>query len=125
MPEERFPIQWAGQQALVTLPQHIDRGNAGQIGEQLLWIINRGAAVLIADLTGTLSCDYSGADALGRAHHRAVANGTELRLVVTAAVVRRVLTLTRPFSPTRSAGMTPPSGSPSRAASPPGWPESR
>ena len=53
MPEERFPIQWAGQQALVTRPQHIDRGNAGQIREQLLWIINRGAAVLIADLTRT------------------------------------------------------------------------
>jgi anti-anti-sigma factor len=93
MPEERFPSQWAGQQALVTLPQHIDRGNAGQIREQLLWIINRSAAVLIADLTGTLSCDYSGAEALGRAHHRAAANGTELRLVVTAAVVRRVLAL--------------------------------
>jgi anti-anti-sigma factor len=93
MPDDRFPIQWAGQQALVTLPQHIDRGNAGQIREQLLWIINRGAAVLIADLTGTVSCDYSGADALGRAHHRAVANGTELRLVVTAAAVRRVLAL--------------------------------
>lgn len=49
--------------------------------------------MLIADLTGTLSCDYSGADALARAHHRAVANGTEVRLVVTADVIRRVLTL--------------------------------
>ena len=64
---------------------------ADRIREQLLWIINRGAAVLIADLTGALSCDYSGADALARAHHRAVANGTELRLVVTADVIRRVL----------------------------------
>jgi DNA-binding NarL/FixJ family response regulator len=44
-------------------------------------------------LTETLSCDYSGADAVARAHHRAVANGTELRLVVTADVVRRVLCL--------------------------------
>jgi len=49
--------------------------------------------VLIADLTGTVSCDYSGADALARAHHRATANGTELRLAVTADVVRRVLSL--------------------------------
>jgi len=31
--------------------------------------------------------------ALARAHHRAVANGTELRLVVTADAVRRVLSL--------------------------------
>ena len=91
MLDETCPVQWIGQQALVTLPQHINSGNAGQIREQLLWIINRGAAVLIADLTGTLSCDFSGADALARAHHRAVANGAELRLVVTADVVRRVL----------------------------------
>jgi anti-sigma B factor antagonist len=86
-------VRWAGQQALVTLPQHINSANADQIREQLLWIINRGAAVLIADLTETVSCDFSGADVLARAHRRAVANGTELRLVVTADVVRRVLTL--------------------------------
>jgi anti-anti-sigma factor len=89
----RYPVQWTGQQAVITLPQHIDTFNAGQIREQLLWIINRGAAVLIADLTGTVSCDYSGADALARAHHRAMANGTELRLAVTADAVGRVLTL--------------------------------
>jgi len=93
MSDQTFPVHWADQQAVITLPRHIDRGNAGQIRELLLWIINRGAAVLIADLSGTLSCDYSGADALARAHHRAVANGTELRLVVTADVIRRVLTL--------------------------------
>ena len=93
MPEDTCPVQWTGQQAVVTLPQHIDSSNADQIREQLLWIINRGAAVLIVDLTGTVSCDYSGADALARAHHRAVANGTELRLAVIADVVRRVLSL--------------------------------
>jgi anti-anti-sigma factor len=89
----RYPVQWTGQQAVVTLPRHIATSNASQIREHLLWIINRGAAVLIADLTRTLSCDYSGADALARAHHRAIANGTELRLAVTADAVRRVLTL--------------------------------
>ena len=93
MPDETYPVQWAGRQAVVTLPQHIDHANADQIREQLLWIINRGAAVLIADLTGTLSCDFSGADALARAHHRAVANGTDLRLAVTADVIRRVITV--------------------------------
>ena len=86
-------MQWTGLQAVVTLPQHIDSSNTDQIREQLLWIINRGAAVLIGDLTGTISCDYSGADALARAHHRATANGAELRLVVTAEVIRRALTV--------------------------------
>lgn len=93
MADGTFPVQWTGQQAVVTLPAHIDHSNASQIREQLLWIINRGAGVLIADLTGTVSCDYSGADALARAHRRALASGTELRLVVTAHVVRRVLSL--------------------------------
>lgn len=93
MVNDAFRVQWTGQLAVVTLPQHIDPANADQIREQLLWIINRGAVVLIADLTGTVSCDYSGADALARAHHRATANGAELRLTVPADVVRRVLTL--------------------------------
>jgi len=90
---QTLPVQWTSQQAVVTLPEHIDNSNAHQICEQLLWIINRGAVVLIADLTGTVSCDYSGADALARTQHRATATGTELRLVVTADVVRRVLSL--------------------------------
>ena len=93
MPEDTCAVQWTGRQAVVTLPQHIDGSNADQIREQLLWIISRGAAVLIVDLTGTVSCDYSGADALARVQDRAVADGTELRLAVNADVVRRVLSL--------------------------------
>lgn len=93
MPEGTCPVQWTGQQAVVTLPECIDRSNADQVREQLLLVINRGAAVLIADLAATVSCDYSGADALMRAYHRAGASGTDLRLVVSADVVRRVLSL--------------------------------
>lgn len=93
MANDTYPVQWTGQQAVVTLPRHIDASCADPIREQLLWLINRGAVVLVADLTGTVSCDYSGADALARAQQRATANGTELRLVVTAEVVRRVLSL--------------------------------
>jgi anti-anti-sigma factor len=93
MAEDTFPVQWTGQLAMVTLPREIDSSNAGQIGEQLLLVINRGAGVLVADMTSTVSCDYSGADALTRAYRRAVANGTQLRLVVTAHAVRRLLAL--------------------------------
>jgi anti-anti-sigma factor len=93
MADGPFLVQWTGKQAVVTLPVHIDHSNAEQMREQLLWIINRGAAVLIADLTGTVSCDHSGADALARAQHRAIANGTELRLVATDDDVRHVLSL--------------------------------
>jgi anti-sigma B factor antagonist len=80
-----------GRQAVVALPEHIDVSNAGQIREELLSVINRGAAALIADMTATLSCDQSGADAVMRAYQRALASGTQLRLVVTAQIVRRVL----------------------------------
>ena len=86
-------MQWTGRQAVVTLPEHIEAANAGQIGEQLLSVINRGAAALIADMTATLSCDYSGADAMVRAYQRALVSGTQLRLVVTTPVVRRVLSV--------------------------------
>ncbi len=89
--KDAYPVQWTGGQAVVTLPEHIDTANTGQIREELLMLINRGAAVLIVDMTATASCDYAGAEALVRAYRRAVANGTQLRLVVPAEVVRRVL----------------------------------
>jgi anti-anti-sigma factor len=75
----------------VTLPEHIDVSNAGRIREELLSVINRGPAVLIADMSATISCDHAGADAVARAYRRAVVSGTQLRLVVTAPIVRRVL----------------------------------
>ena len=89
--EDIYPVRWAGKQAVVTLPEDIDLSNAGQIREQLLTVINRGAAVLIADMTATISCDYAGSEAMIRAYQRAVPSGTDLRLVVTARIVRWVL----------------------------------
>ncbi|HYY19591.1 MAG TPA: STAS domain-containing protein [Streptosporangiaceae bacterium] len=80
-----------GRQAIVTLPEQIDGTNAGQIRDQLLIVINHGAAALIADMTATVSCDHDGADALIRAYNRGLITGTQLRLVVTAQIVGRVL----------------------------------
>jgi anti-anti-sigma factor len=82
-----------GPRAVVALPEHIDVSNAGQIREQLLSVINRGAATLIADMTATVSCDHAGADALARAYQRAAVSNAQFRLAVTAPVVRRVLGL--------------------------------
>ena len=93
MSEDTCPVRWTGRQAVVTLPECIDVSNADCIREQLLLAINRGATVLIVDMAATVSCDYSGTDTLMRAYQRAVANGTDLRLVVIADVVRRVLNL--------------------------------
>jgi anti-anti-sigma regulatory factor len=62
-----YPVQWAAQRAVVTLPEHIDVHNAGPIREELLSVINRGAEALIVDMSVTISCDHAGADAMVRA----------------------------------------------------------
>jgi anti-anti-sigma factor len=93
MIKDIYPVRWTGRQAVIALPEHIDVSNAGLIREELLSVINRGAQALIADLTATISCDHAGADALARAHHRAVISGAELRVAVTSQIVRRVLSL--------------------------------
>ena len=90
---EAFPVEWTGQQAVVTLPEHVDVASAGQVRELLLSVINRGAVVLIVDMTATQSCDHAGVDAMARAYQRAVVSGTQLRLVVSAPVVRRTMAI--------------------------------
>ncbi len=93
MADDAFPVEWTGRQAVVTLPEHIDVSNVAQLREQLLSVINRGAVVLIADLSRTVSCDHAAVDAITRALQRATVSGTQLRLVVTRPVVRRMLTI--------------------------------
>jgi anti-sigma B factor antagonist len=88
-----YPVEWVGRLPIVRVPDNIDLFNADPVGEELLTLINRGAAALIVDMTATASCDDAGAAALVRACQRAIASGTQLRLVVPAPVVRRVLSL--------------------------------
>ena len=90
---DNYPVQWTGRLAILALPQHVGDCNAGQIRGQLLWVMNRGAAELIIDLTGTASCDHKGAAAVARAHQRGTASGIQLRLAVTTGAVQRVLCL--------------------------------
>jgi anti-anti-sigma factor len=87
------PVRWSGRQAVVVLPEQVGLSNAGPVARQLLAVLDRGAAVLIADMTATRSCDYAGVDALARVYQRAVAHDTELRLVTPAPVVRRIVAL--------------------------------
>ena len=76
---------------MVTLPEHIGAADSGPIRKQLLELLDRDAAVLIADMTGTLSCHRSGAAALVHVCQRASAGGAQLRVGVTAPAVRQVL----------------------------------
>jgi anti-anti-sigma factor len=93
MPDDQFPVEWTGRRAIVAFPEHVDVSNVGQLRDRLLSVINRGAAVLIVDMTDTASCDHSAVDAIARACQRAAISGTQLRLVVTAPVIRRVLSI--------------------------------
>jgi anti-anti-sigma factor len=93
MHDDPFSVEWTGRQAIVAFPAQVDVSNAGQLQDRLLSVINRGATVLIADLTRTASCDHAAVAALARACQRAAVSGTQVRLVVTAPVVRRVLSL--------------------------------
>jgi anti-anti-sigma factor len=91
---EPYAVHWTDHQAaVVVLPEHIDLSNTAEIRSELLSVINRGATVLIVDMTATISCDHSGGDAVARAYQRAVVSGTDLRLVVTSQIVRRMLSI--------------------------------
>jgi anti-sigma B factor antagonist len=92
--QERFPVVWLSKVAVVTLPVEIDIANADRVRDDLLSILNRGAATLIVDMGGTTFCDSAGVNALVRAHKRATANDSDMRLVVGAPAVRRVLDIT-------------------------------
>lgn len=78
---------------MVVLPVEIDAVCAGRVAEDLAEALADGVSVLVADMSGTAFCDSSGVRSLVRAYRMAQANGTELRLVVPSAAVRRVLEL--------------------------------
>ena len=65
--------------------------NAAHIREQLQAVFDRGAAVVIADMSATAWCDYVGVDAVARACQQAAVCRAELRLVVTSPAVERLL----------------------------------
>jgi anti-sigma B factor antagonist len=94
MSREHYPVLWIGQTAVVSLPAEIDITNVDQVREDLLSVLNQGAALLIADLSWTTFCDSAGVSALARGFRRAEASQSEIRLVVSTVAVQRVLALT-------------------------------
>jgi anti-sigma B factor antagonist len=92
--QERYPVLWIGQVAVVALPVEIDVTNAGAVREELLAVMNHGAALLIADMSQTSFCDSAGISALVRAFRRDATGGSAMRLVVRTPAVQRVLSIT-------------------------------
>jgi len=85
------PTEWTGRVAVVAFPDHVDAAAADSIIDQLLAALGNGAAVVIADMSATESCDRSGMDALLRAYHVAAVSNAELRLVVRTPTVDRLV----------------------------------
>ncbi len=94
MSGEHYPVLWISRTAVVSLPGEIDITNADQVREDLLSVLNQGAALLIADLSKTTFCDSAGVSALARSFRRAKASQSGMRLVVSTLAVQRVLALT-------------------------------
>jgi anti-sigma B factor antagonist len=92
--QERYPVLWIGQVAVVALPVEIDATNADAVREDLLAVLNRGAVLLVADLSKTTFCDSAGVSALVRTFRRAAASASGMRLVVSTPTVQRVLSIT-------------------------------
>ena len=123
MPDDQFPVEWAGRQAIVAFPERIDVSNVDLLSDRLLSVINRGPAVLIVDMAATRSCDHAAVDAIARACQRASISGTQFRLVVAASVIRRVLGIEGldrlvPIYPSREAAAA-------RSSAPPPQPDLR
>ena len=94
MSQERYPVLWIGQVAVVALPVEIDVTNADAVREDLLAVLNHGAVLLVADLSKTTFCDSAGVSALVRTFRRAATSASGMRLVVSTPAVQRVLSIT-------------------------------
>jgi anti-sigma B factor antagonist len=92
--QERYPVLWIGQAAVVTLPVEVDVTNADMVREELLAVMDHGAVLLIADMSKTSFCDSAGVSALVRVFRRASSSGSAMRLVVSTPAVQRVLSIT-------------------------------
>jgi len=92
--QKPYPVLWIGQVAVVTLPEEIDVTIADTVQEELLAVMDAGAALLVADMSTTNFCDSAGVSALVRAFRRASASGNSMRLVIGTPAVQRVLSIT-------------------------------
>ena len=96
MPADSHLVRQAGRTAVITLPDQIDITNAAWVRAALQRPLAEGAAVLVADLTGTSYCACAGVAALLNARQATAAAGAVLRMAVSSdrPMVWRVLELT-------------------------------
>lgn len=76
-----YTVWWAPHgAAVVSMPAQIDRDNCARVHAALMQVVRSGAAVVIADLTGTDFCGHAATETLVSAHTLAAQAGTRLRV---------------------------------------------
>src|SRR5215467_13520659 len=80
---------------VVALPAEIDMASADRVGQQLGAAFAPGVKTVIADMTATRFCAFSGIGVRVRANKQAAANETQWGLVVHSRVVLRSLKLVK------------------------------
>ena len=93
MPEDRFPVLWSGQVAVVRMPAEVDATIADDMREALLSVLNLGATAVVIDMTRTSFCDSAGVSALLRAQRRACAGDARLRVATRSSALLRLFDL--------------------------------
>jgi anti-sigma B factor antagonist len=90
VPQTAVPGPWT---VVVKLPAEVDFSNKGLVQAMFASALASRPTVVVADGTGTRFCDCAAIHTLITAHDKAVAAGAQLRVVITGALVRRVLEL--------------------------------
>ena len=94
MPEIGFPVEVVEGVPVVTAPEEIDVANAAGLRAALLEAAGSGRALVVVDMSRTRFCDSAGLNALVAVARQARAEGGEIRLVVVAGAVARLMALT-------------------------------
>ncbi len=93
-PSGDFPVRAVGGFAVVTTPDEIDVANAALFRAALLTAADAGRPAIVVDMSATEFCDSTGLNVLVRALRQADQAGSEIRLVVRATALQRILTVT-------------------------------
>jgi anti-anti-sigma factor len=93
MTDVTYPIEMVRGVPVVRAPEEIDITSAAALREALLQAATQGQPVIV-DMAQTQFCDTAGIHALVLAHKRALAEGSQLRLVSPGGNVLRILEIT-------------------------------
>ena len=93
MPDVTNPSWVSAAMPVVAAPEEIDITTAYGLRAALASAA-RGHATVVVDMTRTYACDAAGLHLLVRAHRRALAQGGELRLVISSPGLRRLFAAT-------------------------------